>query len=88
MIRASMKAKVTVMPKQSVLDPQGVAVRGALEHLGLSGLGTVRVGKVIEIEIADPGAAGAADLEKRLHGACHDLLSNPVIEDYRLEIER
>lgn len=88
MIRPFMKAKVTVMPKQSVLDPQGVAVRGALEHLGLSGLGAVRVGKLIEIEIEDPGAAGGDALEKRLHAACHELLSNPVIEDYRLEIER
>jgi phosphoribosylformylglycinamidine synthase PurS subunit len=82
-----MKAKVTVMPKQSVLDPQGVAVRGALEHLGLSGLGTVRVGKVIEIEIEGVAGGASAALEEKLHAACHELLSNPVIEDYRLELE-
>jgi len=83
-----MKAKVTVMPKQSVLDPQGVAVRGALEHLGLSALGTVRVGKLIEIQFDDPGPGSIEAIEQRLHAACHELLSNPVIEDYRLEIER
>ena len=85
MIPPSMKALVRVMPKQSVLDPQGVAVRGALEHLGLAGLGPVRIGRLIEIEL---GEAGADGIEERLHAACRDLLSNPVIEDYTLEIVR
>jgi len=74
-----MKVKVTVMPKPSVLDPQGVAAREAMLHLGLKDAGTVRVGRVIEFE------AGQAD-EKTLHHICSDLLSNPVIEDYHLEI--
>lgn len=80
-----MKARVTVMPKQAVLDPQGVAVRAAIHHLGLPAAGTVRVGKFLEIEL-DPAGVDRADLEARLHGLCRDLLSNPVIEDYRLEL--
>jgi phosphoribosylformylglycinamidine synthase len=76
-----MKAVVTVMPKQSVLDPQGAAVALAIGHHGLEGVGKVRVGKSIEIELP----AGAA--ESTLHEICRDLLSNPVIEDYTLEIK-
>lgn len=75
-----MKAVVTVMPKQSVLDPQGAAVAQAMSHHGLAGVGKVRVGKIIEIELT-----GAPD-ESTLHSLSGDLLSNPVIEDYTLEI--
>ena len=75
-----MKAVVTVMPKQSVLDPQGAAVAQAMRHHGLEGIGKVRVGKSIEIELP------SAPDEAALHGLCRDLLSNPVIEDYTLEI--
>ncbi len=74
-----MKALVTVMPKPSVLDPQGAAVAQAIQHMGLTGIGHVRVGRSIEIEI------DSAD-EAKLHELCRDLLSNPVIEDYALEI--
>lgn len=79
-----MKAKVIVMPKQSVLDPQGVAVRDAVQHHGMSAVKSVRVGKFMEIEIDGE----AADAEARLHELCRDLLSNPVIEDYELTLER
>ena len=82
-----MKARVIVMPKQTVLDPQGVAVRNAIHHLGLSAASDVRVGKFMEIEIDDAAATDRAGLEERLHALCRDLLSNPVIEDYRLEID-
>lgn len=75
-----MKAVVTIMPKKSVLDPQGAAVAQAMQHHGLEGAGKVRVGKSIEIELP----AGAD--ESSLHELCRDLLSNPVIEDYTLEI--
>ncbi len=68
------------MPKQSVLDPQGAAVASAMQHHGLESVGKVRVGKSIEIEL--PGGVN----EAKLHELCHDLLSNPVIEDYTLEI--
>ena len=74
-----MKAKVIVMPKQSVLDPQGVAVREAMQHHGLPGVKSVRVGKCMEIE------SDTLNVEQ-LHEVCRDLLSNPVIEDYALEI--
>ena len=76
-----MKAKIIVMPKQSVLDPQGVAVRDAIHHHGLPEVKSVRIGKFIEIEI--DGAGG----EEKLHEICRDLLSNPVIEDYELTLE-
>ena len=78
-----MKAKVIVMPKRSVLDPQGVAVRDAARHHGLPEIKSVRVGKFMEIEID----ATTADGEKKLHAICRDLLSNPVIEDYELIVE-
>jgi len=74
-----MKATVIVMPKKSVLDPQGVAVRDAIHHHGLPAVKNVRIGKFMEIEF-DGGD------EAQLHEICRDLLSNPVIEDYQLEI--
>ena len=80
-----MKARVTVMPKQTVLDPQGVAVRDALHHLGLAAATGVRVGKFMEIDLGG-NLPDRADLEEKLHALCRDLLSNPVIEDYRLEL--
>ena len=76
-----MKAKVIVSPKQNILDPQGVAVRDAIRHHGVAGVASVRVGKYIELELD-----GAVE-EKTLHEICHDLLSNPVIEDYKLRVE-
>jgi len=75
-----MKVLVTVMPKPSVLDPQGAAAAEAMRHHGLEKIGRVRIGKVIEIELPD-GASEAA-----LHEVAKDLLSNPVIEDYELQV--
>ncbi|HRJ72636.1 MAG TPA: phosphoribosylformylglycinamidine synthase subunit PurS [Terrimicrobiaceae bacterium] len=77
-----MKAIVTVMPKPSVLDPQGAATAEAMKHLGLESASRVRVGKSIEIELP----AGAD--EGKLHEIAKDLLSNPVIEDYTIQIIR
>jgi phosphoribosylformylglycinamidine synthase len=77
----TVKAKVIVMPKAAVLDPQGNAVRDAMRHLGMPEVRRVRIGKYMEIDV--DGKNG--DLEARLHGLCHDLLSNPVIEDYELQ---
>ena len=73
------KAIVTVMPKPSVLDPQGAALVQAVEHLGVEGVGRIRIGRSIELEFE-----GEVD-EAQLRGLCRDLLSNPVIEDYTLE---
>ncbi len=75
-----MKALVTVMPKPSVLDPQGAAAAEAMRHLGLEKTGRVRIGKVIEIELPE-----GAD-EAKLHEIARDLLSNPVIEDYAITL--
>jgi phosphoribosylformylglycinamidine synthase PurS subunit len=76
-----MNAKVIVMPKAAVLDPQGNAVRDAMRHLGMPEVRSVRIGKYMEIEIE--GQDG--ELESRLQQLCRDLLSNPVIEDYELQ---
>jgi phosphoribosylformylglycinamidine synthase PurS subunit len=79
-----MNAKVIVMPKAAVLDPQGNAVRDAMRHLGMPEVGHVRIGKYMEIDVE--GENG--ELESRLHQLCRDLLSNPVIEDYELLTDR
>ena len=68
------------MPKAAVLDPQGAAVREAMQHLGMSEVKNVRIGKYLEIDLERDGT----DVEARLHKLCRDLLSNPVIEDYQL----
>jgi phosphoribosylformylglycinamidine synthase PurS subunit len=75
------KAKVIVMPKAAVLDPQGNAVRDAMQHLGMPEVRSVRIGKYMEIDFEGQND----DLETRLRGLCRDLLSNPVIEDYELQ---
>ena len=79
-----MKAKIIVTPKKAVLDPQGKTVANALEQMGYKGIGAVHVGKYLEIElpVGDPES-----WRKQLDKACHRILSNPVIEDYHLEIE-
>jgi phosphoribosylformylglycinamidine synthase len=75
-----MKARVTVMLKAGVLDPQGEAVRHALGALGFSGVEGVRQGKVIELDLAD-GTTEATVTEM-----CEKLLANTVIESYRVEV--
>jgi len=79
-----MKAKIIITPKKAVLDPQGKTVQSALAHMGYAGVGAVRVGKYLEIELADGDPQAA---RKQIDEACHKILSNPVIEDYRFEIE-
>lgn len=81
-----MKAKIIITPKKAVLDPQGKTVQNALEHLGYKGILAVHVGKYIEIDLAPD-----SDLEtarRAIDEACHRFLSNPIIEDYKLEMER
>jgi phosphoribosylformylglycinamidine synthase len=78
-----MKAKIIITPKKAVLDPQGKTVQNALAHMGYEGIGAVHVGKYLEIELT-----GEKEIaRKQLDEACHKFLSNPVIEEYRLEIE-
>ena len=80
-----MKAKIIITPKQAVVDPQGKTVQSALEHMGYTGVAGVHVGKYIEVDLAPGTDATAA--RKALEEASHKFLSNPLIEDYRLEIE-
>lgn len=82
--RARMKAKIIITPKKAVLDPQGKAVQSALEHMGYAGIAAVHVGKYLEVELQDCDRDQA---RRQLDEACHRFLSNPVIEDYRLELE-
>ena len=82
--RPSMKATITVMPKRTVLDPQGKTVKHALESLGFQGVKDVRIGKFIEVELGD---ADPATVRQQIDEACHKLLSNPVIEEYSFEIQ-
>jgi phosphoribosylformylglycinamidine synthase subunit PurS len=79
-----MKAKIIITPKKAVVDPQGITVKQALEHMGYHGVAGVHIGKYIEIDLAPGTDKVAAD--KALHEAAHRFLSNPVIEDYKLEI--
>ena len=78
-----MKARVTVMLKNGVLDVQGEAVRHALGTLGFAGVNGVRQGKVIELDLADTDRAAA---EASVKAMCEKLLTNTVIESYRVEI--
>ncbi len=80
-----MKATVTVRLKTEVLDPQGDAVRRALGKLGFDGVRSVRVGKVIEIEL-DDAQARDPKLKERLSAMADDMLANPVTEDYEVRI--
>jgi phosphoribosylformylglycinamidine synthase len=79
-----MKAVVTVMLKEGVLDSQGRAIGHALGTLGFGGIGTVRAGKVIELELAetDPAAARSA-----AEAMARKLLANTVIESFRVAVE-
>lgn len=79
-----MKARVHVTLKPAVLDPQGSAIRNALESLGFSGVGDVRQGKLIEIELKERDEQAA---KAEIEAMCKALLVNEVIETYRLELE-
>ena len=79
-----MKAKVIITLKNGVLDPQGKAIEGALSSLGFSGVDNVRQGKFIELDIA---AANADEAHATVEAMCEKLLSNTVIENYRVEVE-
>lgn len=79
-----MRARVIVRRKPGVLDPQGEAVRQALGTLGFEGVGSVRIGKVIDVEIdgSDPAA-----VKQRLAKMADELLANPVMETFTVEVE-
>ena len=78
-----MRARIEIMLKTGVLDPQGKAIEGALSGLGFEGVGGVRQGKVIEIELAETDREKArSEVEKM----CETLLANTVIENYSIEL--
>ena len=77
-----MRATVLVRPKQGILDPQGEAVNTALEHLGFS-VSSARVGKVVDIEI---DATSPDDARVQVEKMCEQLLANPLMESYEIEL--
>jgi phosphoribosylformylglycinamidine synthase len=78
-----MKARVHISLKPGVLDPQGKAIGNALQGLGFDGVGEVRQGKLIELDLAETDPAKA---RARVEDMCRQLLANPVIENYAIEI--
>ncbi|MFO0677102.1 MAG: phosphoribosylformylglycinamidine synthase subunit PurS [Polyangiaceae bacterium] len=81
-----MKATVLVRLKPEVLDPQGDAVRRAVEKLGFAGVKGVRVGKLIELEMDDKVGASKPELQKALAKMADEMLANPVIEDFEVVV--
>ena len=77
-----MKATVLVRPKQGILDPQGQAVESSLRQLGFS-VGEARIGRVIDLDVAETDAAAARAAVERM---CEQLLANPLIESYEIEL--
>jgi phosphoribosylformylglycinamidine synthase len=78
-----MKATVAVRPKPGILDPQGEAVRGSLQHLGFE-VAATRIGRLVEIELdASDADTARAEVERM----CEQLLANPLIETFEIAIE-
>lgn len=77
-------AKVYISLKPTVNDPQGLTIKGALHNLGFKNVGSVRAGKYIEIQVEESDLAKAEEEVKEM---CYKLLANPVIENFRFEIE-
>ncbi|WP_273724096.1 phosphoribosylformylglycinamidine synthase subunit PurS [Bartonella sp. AU18XJBT] len=78
-----MKARITVTLRESVLDPQGEAIAGALKSLAFEGIQSIRQGKVFDIVLDDQPAETA---KKKLEKMCEELLANTVIENYTIEL--
>lgn len=81
-----MKAKVYVTLKPSVLDPQGKAIKHSVELLGFHGVNDIRQGKYFEISLDN--SVSEANAREEATRLAHDVLSNPIIEDFRVEIEK
>ena len=78
-----MRATVLVRPKAGILDPQGAAVETSLRHLGFE-VGEARVGRVIDLEVEETDTARARE---RVDAMCRQLLTNPLIESYEIELQ-
>jgi phosphoribosylformylglycinamidine synthase subunit PurS len=76
------RATVLVRPKAGILDPQGLAVESSLRHLGFA-VEEARVGRVVDLEV---DAADAADARAQIERMCEQLLANPLIESYEIEL--
>ena len=79
-----MKATVLVRPKPGILDPQGQAVESSLRHLGFE-VSDARVGRLVDVDVATDDEADALAQIERM---CEQLLTNPLIETYEIELER
>jgi phosphoribosylformylglycinamidine synthase subunit PurS len=77
------RATVLVRPKPGILDPQGVAVESALEHLGFAVSGA-RIGKLVDLEVS---ATDPVEARAQVEQMCEQLLANPLIESYEIELE-
>jgi phosphoribosylformylglycinamidine synthase subunit PurS len=78
-----MRVTVLVRPKQGILDPQGEAVQGSLQKLGFA-VGGARVGRLVDLEVEATSAQEAKDQVERM---CQELLANPLIESFQVEVE-
>jgi phosphoribosylformylglycinamidine synthase len=78
-------ARVYVTLKPTVNDPQGLAIRGGLHHLGFASVESVRAGKYLEVRVEEADEAAARE---KVDAMCRQLLANPVIEEYRFDLER
>ena len=79
-----LKARIFVTPRRDVLDPQGSAVEGALHSLGFDEVGQVRIGRYVELTLNETDETVATE---RLDAMCERLIANPVVEDFRFELE-
>ena len=78
-----MKARIDVYPRREILDPQGKAIRQALQRSGFPGVESVRAGKSFEVDL---GSVDAEAAKKTLQAMCEKLLANTVVEEYRFEL--
>ncbi|HEX4952544.1 MAG TPA: phosphoribosylformylglycinamidine synthase subunit PurS [Thermoanaerobaculia bacterium] len=78
-----MKARVTVFPRPEVLDPQGKAIKGALERLGFTAVSDLRAGKSFDLELT---TADRGEAERQLKEMCEKLLANTLVERYEIEL--
>lgn len=80
----SWRARVYVLPKAEVLDPQGEAIRGALRHLGFAGVDSVRSGRLFDLHVT---AADRDEARTLVQAACERLLANTVVESYEFDLQ-
>ena len=83
--KAQIKARITVYPRPEILDPQGKAIAGALARLGFERVVDVRAGKSFEI-VLEKGRKSPKTVEKEIGQMCEQLLANPLIEDFQVEL--